>query len=262
MARWEHELSVAIDAARRAGEVVLRYFTRNPRVTWKADDSPVSEADHAADREIVERLRQDFPDDGILTEESGETAGASGRRWIVDPVDGTRPFLRGIPDWSNLVALEADGEIVVGVLHLPAHGELYAAARGHGTTKNGVSVHVSDTTDLSHAIITLGQLSNAIEGLGEGGFKRLVRSVGLARGYGDARGPALVLSGNVDACFEHDVSLWDIAPFPVLFEEAGARYTNLAGERTWPTRSGFAANPVLHAKLLALLSASNPTAPL
>jgi histidinol-phosphatase len=253
MAKWERELEVATSAAREAGREALRFFERNPKVEWKADKSPVSEADFAADRAIVAALTRAFPDDAILTEESGEAAGRSGRRWIVDPVDGTRPFLRGIPDWSNLIALEADGDIVVGVLHLPAHGELYAAARGLGATKNGVTTRVADTADLSKSVITLGQLPNALRGLGTEGFARLVGAVGLARAYGDARGPALVLAGHVDACFEHDVSLWDIAPFPVLFEEAGATYTDFDGVRRWPTRSGFAANPALHAQLLATM---------
>lgn len=251
MAKWERELEVATEAARAAGREALRFFERNPKVEWKADKSPVSEADFAADRAIVDALTRAFPDDAILTEESGATEGRSGRRWIVDPVDGTRPFLRGIPDWSNLIALEADGDIVVGVLHLPAHGELYAAARGLGATKNGVTTRVAETSDLGRSVITLGQLPNALRGLGHDGFVRLVGTVGLARAYGDARGPALVLSGHVDACFEHDVSLWDIAPFPVLFEEAGATYTDFDGVRRWPTRSGFAANPALHAQLLA-----------
>jgi histidinol phosphatase-like enzyme (inositol monophosphatase family) len=250
VAKWEAELAVAVRAAEAAGREALRFFERDPHVQWKADRSPVSEADFAADRAITSALREAFPDDAILTEESGATAGASGRRWIVDPIDGTRPFLRGIPDWSNLIALEALGEIVVGVLHLPAHGELYAAARGLGTTKNGVTTRVAATTDLERCVITMGQLPNALRGMGAAGFARLVGAVGLARAYGDARGPALVLSGHVDACFEHDVQLWDIAPFPVLFEEAGATYTDFTGARRWPTRSGFAANPALHAQLL------------
>ena len=111
-----------------------------PKVSWKADHSPVSEADHAADQAIVQAIRTAFPTDAILTEESGEvagTGGASGRRWIVDPIDGTRPFLRGLPHWSNLIALEADGDVVVGVMHLPALGELYGAARGRGAWKDG-----------------------------------------------------------------------------------------------------------------------------
>ncbi len=252
MARWEHELEVATRAAQEAGRVALGYFKKDPRVTIKSDRSPVSEADHAADRVIIEALKAAFPEDGILTEESGDAPGPSGRRWIVDPIDGTRPFLRGIPDWSNLIALEADGEVVVGILNLPAHGELYAAARGLGTTRNGAQVRVSQTTDLSNAVVTLGQLSNGLRMLGDDGFRRLVGSVGLARGYGDARGPALVLAGHVDACLEFDVALWDIGPFPVLFEEAGAKYTDLDGVRRWPVRSGLAANAELHAQLLEL----------
>jgi histidinol-phosphatase len=255
LARWEHELDVATRAARAAGEAALQYFRRDPRVTIKPDLSPVSEADHAADRILIDALRSAFPDDGILTEESGDSPGTSGRRWIVDPVDGTRPFLRGIPDWSNLVALEAEGDIVVGILNLPAHGELYAAARGLGTTKNGAPVRVAPTRDLRQSVLTMGQLSNGFRMLGPEGFRRLVGAVGLARGYGDARGPALVLSGHVDACLEFDVSLWDIAPFPVLFEEAGAKYTDLDGVRRWPARSGIAANPELHAQLMALIPA-------
>lgn len=254
MARWEHELEVATRAARLAGDAALKFFRHDPLVTIKADRSPVSEADHAADRVIIDTLRKAFPDDGILTEESGDAPGPSGRRWIVDPVDGTRPFLRGIPDWSNLIALEADGDIVVGVLNLPAHGELYSAARELGTTRNGTLVRITPTIALWESVVTLGQLSNGLRMLGDDGFRRLVGAVGLARGYGDARGPALVLSGHVDACLEFDVSLWDIAPFPVLFEEAGARYTDLDGVRRWPTRSGIAANPELHKQILACIS--------
>jgi histidinol-phosphatase len=176
----------------------------------------------------------------------------------VDPVDGTKPFLRGIPDWSNLIALEAEGEVVVGVLHLPAHKELYAAARGLGTTKNGARVRVATTTDMTKVALTLGQLSNGLRMLGADAFARVVGSVGLARSYGDARGPALVLSGQVDVCMEFDVALWDIAPFSVLFEEAGATYTDLDGVRRWPTRSGIAANPELHATLLRMIQAEMP----
>jgi histidinol-phosphatase len=253
MARWERELEVATRAARAAGETALAYFNKNPRVTWKPDDSPVSEADHAADRVLVDALHAAFPDDAILTEESGEAAGASGRRWIVDPIDGTRPFLRGIPDWSNLVALEAEGDIVVGILNLPAHGDLYAAARGLGTTKNGTPVRIADPPPLDQCVVTLGQLSNGHRMLGATRFQALLDAVGLARGYGDARGPAMVLSGFVDACLEFDVSLWDLAPFPVLFEEAGARYTDLDGVRRWPQRSGLAAHPSLHPLLLEIV---------
>ncbi len=104
------------------------------------------------------------------------------------------------------------------------------------------------------AFITLGQLDNAIRGLGAPTFERLVDTVALARGYGDAWGPALVLSGVIDAWFEHDVAPWDIAPFPVLFEEAGATFTDWTGARAWPTRTGMAAHPALHAELSKLIA--------
>lgn len=254
MTNWQPELDVALEAARRAGEIALRYYTRDPQVTWKADRSPVSEADHAADAAIVTSLRTAFPEDAILTEESGEHAGASGRRWIIDPIDGTRPFLRGLPHWSNLIALEAEGDVVVGVMHLPALGELYGAARGRGAWKDGRRLAIrTEAVRPSDAFITLGQLDNAVRGLGPAAFERLVDTVALARGYGDAWGPALVLSGTVDAWFEHDVALWDIAPFPVLFEEAGATFTDWKGARTWPTRTGMAAHPALHEALLELI---------
>jgi histidinol-phosphatase len=256
MPAWQQELDVALDAARRAGEVALSYFRQDPTVTIKPDRSPVSEADHAADAAIVGVLRAAFPGDAILTEESGEAPGASGRRWIVDPIDGTRPFLRGLPHWSNLIALEAEGRIVVGVMHLPALGELYGAARGLGTWKDGARLTVrTAASEPSDAFITLGQLDNAIRGLGPVAFERLVDTVALARGYGDAWGPALVLSGIVDAWFEHDVAAWDIAPFPVLFEEAGATFTDWKGSPGWPTRTGMAAHPALHARLLELIRA-------
>jgi len=255
MTTYRHELDVALEAARRAGDEALAHFRRDPKVTWKADKSPVSEADHAADRAILATLRAAFPDDAILTEESGEAAGPSGRRWIVDPIDGTRPFLRGLPHWSNLVALEAEGRIVVGVMHLPALGELYGAAQGLGTWRGSEKLSVrTEARTPSDAFITLGQLDNAIRGLGAAAFERLVDTVALARGYGDAWGPALVLSGVVDAWFEHDVAAWDIAPFPVLFEEAGATFTDWKGDAGWPTRTGMAAHPELHAELLKLIA--------
>src|SRR5688500_967938 len=100
MTDWQPELEVALDAARQAGEITLRYYNRDPKVTWKADRSPVSEADHAADATILALLQAAFPDDALLTEETGMIPGTSGRRWIVDPIDGTRPFLRGLPHWS------------------------------------------------------------------------------------------------------------------------------------------------------------------
>jgi fructose-1,6-bisphosphatase/inositol monophosphatase family enzyme len=232
------------------GAAALPFFGKRARVQWKPDDSPVGEADLAADAAIQARIRDAFPDDAILTEESGERAGASGRRWIVDPVDGTRDFLHALPYWANLIALEAGGDVVVGVLHLPALGKLYAAARGGGAWRDGSRLAVQGEAMLARCQLAFGEPDCLIRTIGPERFSRLVSRVGGARGYGAPYGAALLLDGHVEAWTEGDVSLWDIAPFMVLCEEAGARFTDLGGRRRWPSPSGIAAVPALHRALL------------
>jgi histidinol phosphatase-like enzyme (inositol monophosphatase family) len=250
---WRGELEVALEAAWSAGESALSFSGKAPRLTWKSDNSPVTEADHAAEAVILDRIRRAFPDDALLAEESGAHPGRSGRRWIVDPIDGTRWFIRGRPFWCTLIALETGGEIVVGVLHLPALGRLYGAARGLGAWRDGARLQVHDEPDVSRSMLALGELDLITETIGAEVFRRLVRSVGSSSGCGAGYGAALLLDGHADAWLECDVSPWDIAPFGVLFEEAGARFTDPEGRRVWPTRSGLAAGPALHAQLLPLV---------
>jgi histidinol-phosphatase len=250
---WDGELEVAVAAARVGAEAALPFFGKAGTVAWKADDSPVGAADRAADAAIQARLRAAYPDDAMLTEESGARAGTSGRRWIVDPVDGTRDFLRGVPYWASLIALEADGDIVVGVLHLAALGRLYAAARGGGAWRDGVRLHVPEGATLSRAVLVHGEPDCLLDAIDMQAFARLARGVGMARGHGAPYGAALFLDGQADAWTEGNVSPWDIAPFVVLLEEAGARFTDLTGRRGWPYRSGLAAAPALHEALLDLV---------
>lgn len=242
-------------AARAGADAALPFFGKRGVVTWKADDSPVGQADHAADAAIQHRIRAAFPDDAIVTEESGEHAGTSGRRWIVDPVDGTRDFLRGLPYWATLIALEVGGDIAVGVLHLPVLGTLYAAARDAGAWRDGGRLEVRDAASHSRCLLAFGESDCILDAVGTGAFARLVRGVGSARGYGAPYGAALMLDGQADAWIEGNVSVWDIAPFVVLLEEAGARFTDLEGQRVWPCRSGLAAGPSLHRALLELIRA-------
>jgi histidinol phosphatase-like enzyme (inositol monophosphatase family) len=250
---WSAELEVALAAARVSGDSALSSFGKAPRLTWKDDNSPVTEADHAAEALILERIRRAFPDDALLAEESGAHPGSSGRRWIVDPIDGTRYFVRGQPFWCTLIGLEAGEEVVVGVLHFPALGRLYGAARGLGAWRDGARLAVHDEPDVSRSLLALGELDSIIETIGAETFRRLVGSVGSSSSCGAGYGAALLLDGHADAWLECDVSPWDIAPFGVLSEEAGARFTTPEGRRVWPTRSGLAAGPALHAQLLSLL---------
>lgn len=250
--RWGAELEAAIAAARAGGQAALAFFGKASAVDWKTDNSPVGAADRAADAAIRAHLRAAFPDDAILTEEFGAQAGRSGRRWIVDPVDGTRDFLRGVPNWANLIALEVEDDIVVGVLHLAAQGRLYSAARGGGAWRDGARLSVPEGATVSRCILVHGEPDCLLEALDVHAFARLARGVGMMRGHGAPYGAALYLEGQADAWTEGDVSPWDIAPFVVLLEEAGARFTDLAGRRGWPYRSGLAAAPALHAALLGL----------
>jgi histidinol phosphatase-like enzyme (inositol monophosphatase family) len=255
MKAWGVELRVAVEAARAGGEAALRFFAEPGPIAWKADDSPVGEADRAADSVIRQHLRAAFPHDAILTEESGAHEGTSGRRWIVDPVDGTRDFIRGLPYWATLIALEADGGIVVGVLHLPALGKLYAAAHGAGAWRDGVRLSIRDDAILSRCALVVGELDCLLDALDPEALARLVRATGSARGHGAPYGAALLLEGQADAWTEGNVSPWDIAPFVVLLGEAGARFTDLNGNPQWPCRSGLAAAPRLHQALLDVLRA-------
>jgi len=252
---WDAELQVAIAAARAAEEAALPFFANAGTVTWKSDESPVGDADYAADAVIRRHISTVFPDDAILTEESGEHPGASGRRWIIDPVDGTRDFLRGLPYWANLIALEAGGDVVVGVLHLPLLGRLYTATRGGGAWRDGVRLEIADAAVLSRSLLVFGEPDCILDAIDAETFGRLVRTVGSARGYGAPYSAALLLDGQAGVWIEGDVSLWDIAPFVVLFEEASARFTDLKGERVWPCRTGLAAGPRLHRALLDVICA-------
>jgi fructose-1,6-bisphosphatase/inositol monophosphatase family enzyme len=231
---WDAELQAAVDAARAGADAALPLFRKQLRASWKQDNSPVTDADRAADAAITTCLRAAFPDDAILTEESGELPGRNNRRWIVDPIDGTRDFLRGMSHWANLIALEADGDVVVGVLHLPATKKLYAAGRGLGAWRDGQRLKVDDTTALSRSLLAFGEITCVLDAIGADGLGRLTRAVGSSRSFGAPYGAALLLDGLAQVWTEGDVSLWDIAPFPVLLEEAGARFTDLKGTRTWP----------------------------
>jgi histidinol-phosphatase len=248
-------LEAALEAARAGGAVALRHFRGDLRVTLKADHTPVTQADREAEQAIVTRLRAAFPEVGFLGEEFG-AQGGQGRRWIVDPVDGTKNFVRGIPHWATLIALEEEGEITLGVVHAPAAGELYWAQRGRGAWVNGERLRVSAVAGLEAAMLVHSSL-NLLRPLEGGrywdGFVRLVDRTDRQRGFGDYYGYTVVLRGQGELMLEADVKPWDLAPFKVLFEEAGGRFTDFAGRPTIYSGTALASNGLLHEAALALL---------
>lgn len=220
-------LRVASAAADRAREEVLPRF-RHVAVETKRDGSPVTEADRAAERAIRATLRDAYPDHRLLGEEFGEEGGAHARRseglcWVVDPIDGTIAFSRGIPLFATLIALLDDGEPVVAVLDLPALGERYTATRGGGCRRNGAPTRVSEESDLSRTIVSHGD-PFCFERYGRADvFQRMAREIPMLRGYTDAFGHALVLGGGVGAMVDLDLNLWDLAATRLLVPEAGGR---------------------------------------
>jgi histidinol phosphatase-like enzyme (inositol monophosphatase family) len=246
----------AADAARR--EVLPRF--RAVEVETKADGSPVTEADKAAERAIRERLRAAFPRFAIHGEEYGAEGGSEGPCWMVDPIDGTIGFSRGIPLFSTLIALLDEGEPVFGLIDLPGVDERYVGWRGGGCRRNGLPCRVSQESDLRSAIISHGDPFCFERWGARDAFLRMARELPLLRGYTDAFGHAQVAGGGVGAMVDLDLNPWDAAATQILVPEAGGRCTTLRG----PTgKLGLVfGSPALVEQLLELLDLRPSAGPL
>jgi histidinol-phosphatase len=248
----EQALAAAVDAARAAGEVALKYYHGGFEVTLKPDLTPVTQADREAEQIIVEVLTRAVPGAGFLGEEFGAQGGQE-RRWIIDPIDGTRNFVRRIPVWATLIALEEQGEIVVGVVHNPVTGELYTARRGSGAWLNGEPLRVSTLAELGDAQLLHADLGLLRRGGYWDGFVRLIDATARQRGFGDYLGYGLVSEGKAEIYLEVDLKPWDLAPCKLLVEEAGGRFTDFDGRPSIYSGSALATNGRLHDRALALL---------
>jgi myo-inositol-1(or 4)-monophosphatase len=208
----------AADAAR--AEILPRF--RNVGVETKSDGSPVTEADRRAEQAIREVLREAYPEFGLLGEEYGAEAAEAGQpTWVIDPIDGTIAFSRGIPLFSTLIALQVDERSVMGLIDLPALGERTVGWKGGGCRRNGELVRVSAASDLGDSLVSHGDPSCFRRAGLEEGLLEMTRTIPCLRGYTDAFGHALVLTGAVDAMVDLDLNPWDVAPTQILVEEAG-----------------------------------------
>lgn len=248
----DRALETAVAAARAAGEVALRYYRTGFDVTLKPDHTPVTQADREAERAIVEVVTAAFPAHGILGEEYG-ARGDQAVRWIIDPIDGTRNFVRRIPVWATLIALEEHGEVTVGVIYNPVTGELASARRGGGAHLNDEPLRVSAVDDLGDALLLHADLGLLRRAGQWDGFVRLVDRTERQRGFGDYLGYTLVASGRSEVYVELDLKPWDLAPCRLVVEEAGGRFTDLTGAPTIYGGSALATNGLLHDAALALL---------
>jgi histidinol-phosphatase len=257
-------LATARRAAEAASTASLAHFRRGVRVEVKPDRTPVTAADRDAEAAVVSVIRDAFPSHAILGEESGVHAGDAATRWIVDPIDGTRGFTRGGTFWGPLVALEHQGEILAGAMAMPALSEIYWAARGRGAwvSRNGaepVRLLVSGISDWAEASLSFGEFRGVFAPERERAVLALARTAAQARCYGDLAGAAMVLTGRAEAWVEAGVQVWDIAPLKILAEEAGGRFTDLAGRPTAASGNCLLSNGRVHEHVLRVLSA--PAAP-
>ena len=246
----------AVALARDAGRLTLDWFQRHDlEIEHKGDGSPVTAADLAAETLIRERLANTFPADGVLGEEQGETGGSSDRTWVIDPIDGTKAFIRGVPLYSTLLSMVDQHGPAIGVIHLPALDETVWAGRGLGCLHDGVPCRVSDTAAIDLATITTSGLGYWPDDM----LSRVLESPMALRTWGDAYGYALVATGRAEAMIDPLAFPWDVAPMAVILTEAGGRFTDLDGSDnpgTWRSGSGVATNGILHESVLAVLKSS------
>jgi histidinol-phosphatase len=251
-------LHALVDEVLAAGEDALALYRGGvaARVQTKPDRSPVTEADHAVEARLRRYFATHHPDVGFLGEETGSAEGrtADGTlRFVVDPIDGTRAFMRGLPTWSILVGLEADGVPSVGVALFPVTGDLYVGVRGGGATGNGRPLRVSRVDSLGAALVCHGSLQQfTAHGVGHL-LARLGERTFTQRGFADFDGFRRVIEGQADAMVDPGVMPWDLCAAAVLVREAGGRFTSMAGDETIYGQSGLATNGALHQPLLDLL---------
>jgi histidinol-phosphatase len=248
----EEELAFANELADEASRIGLSFFRGSFDVRTKADESPVTEADLAIEGMVRSAIRERFPDDAVLGEEGG-AEGESARRWIVDPIDGTKNFADGIQVWATLIALAVDGRPVLGVVGAPALGERYEAVRGHGARMNGDPIHVSRTERVRRASILHAGLSDWLDGDHGAPLLGVLREGRRNRAFGDFWGHLLVARGSADVCFEPELATWDWAALEVVVEEAGGRMTRFDGSALSHGGSVLTSNGILHDELLARL---------
>jgi len=245
-------LEVAIDAAYSAGRRTLAYFNTRVAVETKADNTPVTCADREAEEMIRKTILKHFPTHSILGEEGGIHEGDKKYRWIVDPIDGTKSFICGVPLYGVLIGIEVNGRPEVGVVYLPALDEMVSAATGLGCKWNGREARVSSVSRLSDAVVSCTSITTALAR--SDAFEKITGKAKVTRGWGDCYGHVLAATGRIEVMFDPRMNPWDAAPFAAIYAEAGGHYTNWKGEETIWGKDGVGTNAALHREVIDILT--------
>lgn len=238
-------------AAKASAEAIMPHFRSALNVDRKSDGSPVTIADKNAEQCIVELIRKRRPKDGWVGEEFGSGESSNGYKWIIDPIDGTIAFVHGVPLFGTLIACEKDGQVLLGLINLPATEEMVIGIKGHGSYYNGQRCHVSSNADLAQATIMTSNFNNLLTHNRLDGFTRLLRRTREGRTWGDCYGYMLVATGRADIMVDPILAPWDVAPMLPIITEAGGCVTSLDGQKDLPFTSLLATNGLLHEKALA-----------
>ena len=255
----EPRLALAVEIAREAGQITLRYFRHDDLdVELKCDDTPVTAADRHAEKHLRSRIAAAFPNDGILGEEMAEQPGASGFRWILDPIDGTKSFIHGVPLYSTLIAVECESRSLLGVIRIPAMDEVVYAAHGHGAwharaDESPRPARVSQQRSLSKSLFLTSEVLTFEKTGRRAVCDRLQAAARLSRTWGDGYGYLMVATGRADLMVDPAMALWDAAALLPILEEAGGTFTDWRGNPSYQAGEGIATNGLLLEEVLAMI---------
>ncbi len=244
-------LAVAMDAAYLGGRRTLAYFNAGVPIETKDDNTPVTRADRECEQVIRERIVRSFPNHSILGEEGGDTRGDGDYRWIIDPIDGTKTFIRGVPLYGVLIGVEVKGTPAAGVIYMPALDEMVSAATGLGCWWNGRPARVSSVSDLKDAAVMCSSISAATAR--SDAYEKLAGRTKIQRTWADCYGYVLVATGRVEVMLDAAMKPWDCAPMLPILSEAGGRFTTWSGEATIWGPDAVGTNAALHEQVVSIL---------
>lgn len=249
------ELDLALALVKEAETPIFARFQRKFEVVRKRDNTPVTEADREAETLIRRRLAEKRPDHGVIGEEFGVHLPEARFQWVVDPIDGTKAFIHGVPLFGTLLALLDHGKPVVGVIHMPALGESMWAAKGMGAFLNDSPCRVSGVSNLSDALLCDGSALTVSRSPWGHEWMEMRGDAGVSRGWGDCYGHLLVGCGRAEAMLDPIVSIWDVAPMGIILPEAGGRFSSVDGADSIAAGNGLSSNGLLHDRIVARLNA-------